>query len=176
MNIGDVRTIIEGDEIHFVAIDCCRALDIANVGNAMARLDADEKGIRTMDTLGGKLYTSIRWERVGSYLADFSFPQEVGENAYIPEHVFYRLAMKAKNAAAEKFQDWIAREVIPSIRKRGAYMTPATTGRRATKKPRLQRSFLAICFKSRLPFCPARCIISVPTNIKAARRTVFMSV
>ena len=46
--------------------------------------------------------------------------------AYIPENVFYRLAMKAKNETAEKFQAFVADEVIPSIRKHGAYMTPKT--------------------------------------------------
>lgn len=45
---------------------------------------------------------------------------------FIPENIFYRLAMKAKNETAELFQAKIADEVIPSIRKHGAYMTPAT--------------------------------------------------
>ena len=40
---------------------------------------------------------------------------------YIPENIFYRLAMKAKNETAERFQAWIADEVIPSIRKSGMY-------------------------------------------------------
>ena len=49
-----------------------------------------------------------------------------GYDEYIPESVFYRLAMKAKNEVAEAFQAKIAEEVIPSIRKHGAYMTPET--------------------------------------------------
>lgn len=48
---------------------------------------------------------------------------------YIPENIFYRLAMKAKNEAAEKFQAKVADEVIPSIRKHGAYMTSDTIDR-----------------------------------------------
>lgn len=39
-------------------------------------------------------------------------------NDFIPEALFYRLGMKANNAAAEAFQNWLAFEVIPSIRKR----------------------------------------------------------
>ena len=42
---------------------------------------------------------------------------------FIPENIFYRLAMKAKNETAEKFQAKVADEIIPSIRKHGAYMT-----------------------------------------------------
>lgn len=65
----------------------------------------------------------IRWERVEGYLRDLGVPT-CGHDDFIPESVFYRLAMKAKNEAAEAFQAKIADEVIPSIRKHGAYMTP----------------------------------------------------
>lgn len=64
----------------------------------------------------------VRWERVHKYLEELSVPT-CGDDGFIPENVFYRLAMKAKNEAAEKFQAKIADEVIPSIRKHGAYMT-----------------------------------------------------
>lgn len=67
----------------------------------------------------------VRWERVEGYLTEIGVPT-CGHDDYIPENVFYRLAMKAKNDAAEKFQAKIADEVIPSIRKHGAYMTPET--------------------------------------------------
>jgi hypothetical protein len=50
----------------------------------------------------------------------------VNINTFAPENVFYRLAMKAKNETAEKFQAKIADEVIPSIRRHGAYMTSDT--------------------------------------------------
>lgn len=48
---------------------------------------------------------------------------------YIPENIFYRLAMKAKNETAERFQALIADEVIPAIRKHGGYLTPEMTER-----------------------------------------------
>lgn len=68
----------------------------------------------------------VRWERVNGYLRDFGFVPTSGHDGFIPENIFYRLAMKAKNPAAEKFQAWVADEVIPTIRKHGAYMTPET--------------------------------------------------
>lgn len=62
------------------------------------------------------------WDRVEQYLAEFGFRPQVGENEkahdyYIPENIFYRLCMKAKNEVAEKFQAKVADEIIPSIRK-----------------------------------------------------------
>lgn len=42
----------------------------------------------------------------------------------MPEAMVYKLAFKANNALAEMFQDWLAVEVLPTIRKHGAYMTP----------------------------------------------------
>lgn len=79
----------------------------------------------------------IRWETVRKYLYEFGSCQLVGTDGsqlvgkdglpeFIPENIFYRIAMKAKNAIAEAFQSKIADEVIPSIRKHGAYMTPDT--------------------------------------------------
>lgn len=63
----------------------------------------------------------IRWERVDNYLKDLGVPT-CGHDSFIPENIFYRLAMKAKNDAAESFQEKIADEVIPSIRKTGGYV------------------------------------------------------
>lgn len=67
----------------------------------------------------------VRWKRVEGYLKELGVATS-GYDEYIPESVFYRLAMKAKNEVAEAFQAKIAEEVIPSIRKHGAYMTPET--------------------------------------------------
>lgn len=69
----------------------------------------------------GKQYTSVRWETLNAWCRSFGFPNELGKNDYIPESLFYRLGMKANNAAADKFQNWLAMEVIPSIRKTGGY-------------------------------------------------------
>lgn len=63
----------------------------------------------------------IRWERVNAYLGEAS-PQ-VGTGDFISEPMVYKLAFKANNEVAEKFQDWLAVEVLPSIRKNGMYAT-----------------------------------------------------
>lgn len=75
----------------------------------------------------GKEYVSIRWETINRYLDDFGFPNKVGKDDYIPENIFYRLAMKAKNETAEKFQALVADEIIPSIRRTGGYVMPKMT-------------------------------------------------
>lgn len=67
----------------------------------------------------GKSY--VRWETLNGYCREFGFSQLVGKDDYIPESLFYRLGMKANNAVADKFQNWLAMEVIPSIRKTGKY-------------------------------------------------------
>ncbi|MCR1893615.1 phage antirepressor KilAC domain-containing protein [Limosilactobacillus reuteri] len=64
----------------------------------------------------------VRWERVNKYL---NSPQ-VGKGQYISEPQFYTLAIKADNSTARKFQHWVTSEVLPAIRKHGAYMTPQT--------------------------------------------------
>lgn len=65
--------------------------------------------------------TYVRWETINGYLKEFGFSQEVGKDDYIPESLFYLLGMKAKNETALRFQNWLALEVIPSIRKTGSY-------------------------------------------------------
>lgn len=65
---------------------------------------------------------TVRWNRVNSYLKKY-ISQDVGKNDYIPEAMVYKLAFKASNALAEKFQDWLATDVLPTIRKNGAYLT-----------------------------------------------------
>lgn len=61
----------------------------------------------------------VRWERVNEYLKKYS-PQ-LGKVSFISEPMVYKLAFKANNALAEKFQDWLAVEVLPTIRKTGSY-------------------------------------------------------
>ena len=47
----------------------------------------------------------------------------MGKGDLIPEPLVYKLAFKAQNDVAEKFQDWLAIEVIPSIRKTGSFQS-----------------------------------------------------
>ena len=97
-------------------------------GTAYLKLDTVARGLGFIQTQNknGSEYTSVRWERVFRYLEDIGFPNKLGKDGFIPENVFYRLAMKAKNETAERFQAFIADEVIPSIRRHGVYMTPET--------------------------------------------------
>lgn len=79
----------------------------------------------------GEEYTSIRWSRLNGYCRELGFclpvedgngfRQQVGENDFIPEPLFYLLGMRANNERALKFQKWLAMDVIPQIRKTGTY-------------------------------------------------------
>lgn len=84
-------------------------------------------GFTTVATSGNEV---VRWARVAKYLADLGVEiadtRKVAEcrdacPEYIPENIFYRLAMKANNDTATRFQEKVANEVIPSIRKSGYY-------------------------------------------------------
>lgn len=94
-------------------------------GTAYLRLEDVARGLGfTQTAKSGNIV--IRWERVTKYLAELGIPTS-GDGFppdYIPENIFYRLAMKAKNETAEKFQALVADEIIPSIRKTGSYTMP----------------------------------------------------
>lgn len=76
-------------------------------------------GLGISQIKNGKVY--VRWENVSKYLS-----QHVGKGDQITEPQFYKLAFKASNEVAEKFQDWVASEVLPAIRKHGMYATAKT--------------------------------------------------
>lgn len=58
--------------------------------------------------------------KIGS--ADFRTLHNTGEN-FLTESGVYKLAFTSRKPAAERFSDWVADEVLPTIRKHGAYMT-----------------------------------------------------
>lgn len=91
---------VEGDP-WFVLADVCRVLEITNNRNVTARLDDDEKGVHSMDTLGG--------------------PQEM---TIISESGLYALVLTSRKPQAKRFRKWITAEVIPSLRKTGRYEMP----------------------------------------------------
>ena len=94
-------------------------------GVAYLKLDAVARGLgftKKADS-GNEV---VNWTRVRHYLSELGVVQKCTTGDYISENIFYRLAMKAKNDVAEKFQAKVADEIIPSIRKHGAYMTPET--------------------------------------------------
>lgn len=93
-----VRSVERGEEIWFVGIDVCRVLGLANPRSSLALLDDDEKGVHSMDTLGG--------------IQDVTIVSEAG---------VYRLVFKSRKPIAERFKRWLAHDVIPSIRRTGTY-------------------------------------------------------
>lgn len=112
MTVENVRGYLdEQGTAHLNLEDCARGLGF---------VDYQEK---VSATGGRKTYEVIRWARVNSYLAEFGFSQKVGKDSYIPENIFYRLAMKANNETAKIFQGTVADKILPSIRKTGMYMT-----------------------------------------------------
>ena len=84
----------------FVAVDVCRALEIQNTTQALGRLDEDE---RSMLNIGRQ-----------------------GEASIVNEPGLYTLVLGSRKQEAKAFKRWITHEVIPTIRKHGAYMTPET--------------------------------------------------
>ena len=96
-------------------------------GTAYLKLEAVARGLGFTETAASG-NECVKWSRVRRYLADLG-GVDTCVDGFIPENIFYRLAMKAKNETAERFQAFIADEVIPSIRKRGAYMTDETLDR-----------------------------------------------
>ena len=89
-------------------------------GTAQLNLEDVSKGLGFTQVKNEKDY--VRWERVNEYLKEYGFPTS-GENDFIPENIFYLLAMKASNQTAVAFQMKVANEILPSIRKTGSYST-----------------------------------------------------
>lgn len=97
----------------------------------------------------GKEYESIRKSRILNYLEDISFfdhlwakglkPDVNSLPEYIPENIFYKLCMKASNPLARAFQDKVADEILPEIRKKGYYLSENIT---KTKEEELLDSIL----------------------------------
>ena len=90
-------------------------------GVAYLKLETVARGLGFTDNKSGVEY--VRWQRVEKYLEELNFSTCGERPDFIPENIFYRLAMKAKNETAEKFQALVADEIIPSIRKHGIYAT-----------------------------------------------------
>lgn len=70
----------------------------------------------------GKIYP--RWETLNGFCMDLGFPNKLGKDDYIPESLYYLLGMKANNERAQKYQRWLAMEVLPTLRKTGSYEMP----------------------------------------------------
>ena len=106
-DFGQVRTVTINDEPWFVGKDVARVLGYADENKAIAMHVDDE------DKLNDK--TALSLGQRGGW--------------FINESGLYSLVLSSKLPNAKKFKRWITTEVIPSIRKHGAYMTPDTMRR-----------------------------------------------
>ena len=101
-DFGEVRTLEENGVVLFCGSDVAKALGYAVPRKA---LFDHCKGVlkRNIPTNGG-----------------------TQEMSFIPESDLYRLVFSSKLPTAEKFIDWVTSEVLPTIRRHGAYLTPET--------------------------------------------------
>ncbi|MNW49467.1 Phage antirepressor protein KilAC domain protein [compost metagenome] len=96
----EVRVVVKDGQPWWVAKDVCSALGIDS--SQTRRLDEDEKGLCSIQTLGG-----------------------IQEMLCVNEPGLYELVGGSKKPEAKPFKRWINHDVLPSIRKHGAYLTPA---------------------------------------------------
>ena len=97
---NQVRTVSSNGIVWFAAPDVANALELSNTTVAVSSLDDDE---RSKFNLGRQ-----------------------GDTNFISEPGLYKLIGASRKPAAKRFNRWVTHEVLPSIRKHGAYMTPET--------------------------------------------------
>ncbi len=97
-----IRTVESNGEMWWALKDVCEILGIVKYRDTASRLDDDERGLAKLDTLGGGAQQSI----------------------IINESGLYNVIMRSDKPEAKKFKRWVTHEVLPSIRKEGAYITP----------------------------------------------------
>ncbi len=97
-----VRVELVDGEPWFVAADVARVLGIANIRENLRQMRDDWKGVSKADTSTGTKEVTI-----------------------ISEAAVYKLAFRSNKPQAEAFADWVASEVLPQIRKTGAYIPEA---------------------------------------------------
>lgn len=113
---GEVRTVMRDGEPWFVAADVCEFFGVTNRNRVLQNLDDDEKGGTQIDTPGGTQTMTIINE-AGLYSLLF-YLQPTKARGISDEQIAERCEL------LRKYKRWITHEVIPSIRKNGAYLTP----------------------------------------------------
>lgn len=98
---GEVRTKVINNEPYFSLNDVCRILEINNPSQAKTRLNKD--GVISNEVIDSMGRTQ--------------------QANFINESNLYKLVFQSRKSEAEKFADWVTSEVLPSIRKHGAYMS-----------------------------------------------------
>ncbi len=109
---GTIRIIVEGDKTLFCGADVAKALGYKN----------PRKAIGDHCRCVTKRYV---WVQTGVQ-ADGQPATRLSAVSFIPEGDLYRLIVHSKLPGAERFESWVFEEVLPSIRKYGAYATPQT--------------------------------------------------
>lgn len=116
--------------------------EILNINNVRGYLDKETGTayLNAEDVARGFGFTEIKsgveyvmWRRVNRYLDEFGFSAHVSKDDFLPENMVYRLGFKASNEVAQKFQAVLADEVLPAIRRHGAYMTDQALERAITE-------------------------------------------
>ena len=107
---GEVRTSIVDDEPYFALNDICRILEINNPSQAKTRLNKD--GVISNEVIDSMGRTQ--------------------QANFINESNLYKLVFQSRKPEAERFADWVTSEVLPAIRKHGAYMTDGVIERTLT--------------------------------------------
>jgi len=105
-NDRPVRIIDQDGELWFVAKDICKVLEIKLQANSTRYLDDDERGVCLINTPSGEQEMTI-----------------------INEPGLYSLILRSRKAEAKAFKRWVTHDVLPSIRKTGAYLSPAISNR-----------------------------------------------
>lgn len=137
----NVRVVVDGaGEPWWVAKDVCEALGLANSREALARLDEDEKGVVTTDTLSGGEIGDVSSNDV-SYQARAGV-RKTQTMATINESGLYALILTSRAEGAKRFKKWVTSVVLPSIRKTGSYVTPQAQG--TSREEGLVRSIMLI--------------------------------
>lgn len=109
---GEVRVAGTSENPLFCLVDVCRVLEIKNPRDCKSRLKPE-----------GVVLTDGVSKTTNQY--GITTEQEV-TLTFINEQNLYKVIMRSDKPQAEPFQDWVCGEVLPSIRKHGAYMTNDT--------------------------------------------------
>lgn len=92
----------------------------------------------------GKEYTSVMWSRMNGYCKELGFAHECAKDDFIPESLFYMLGFKAGNERAQKYQQWLAMEVLPTLRKTGTYEMPKKEKQEKPRKKNLSSANMLV--------------------------------
>ena len=141
VEVGGVHAYVDAQGIAWLnAEDVARGLGFVQVKKDRVPTSGDNSPASgdNSSASGDTPYTAVRWERINKYLKEFGI-EPVSKGDFIPEHVFYLLAMKANNVAARTFQWKVATEIMPSIRKTGSYslVAPAAKSKPAKNPNRV---------------------------------------